>query len=560
MANLIQYPNFVGPGYLSQSLYFAGERSVDLYTEAIGGGGYGGKSQTALFGRPGLTLMCAAGTTGASQGEFSINGRSFGVVNGQYYEIIRAGFPGAYTYASVGYGAVGTAQFGAFSLATNGLQIAMTGGFSTYIFDLEANTLTLASTPVNFNTIVEIDGYFIGLQANSNDFYISAYRDGTSWSAIDFAFEEVPDNAVTIIALQRYLWIFGQQQVEVYYDSGDANFPFSRIQGAYMETGAAALFGINVYDNTVAWLASDIRGNCVAYRAAGYTPQRISNHAVEEQWQSYQTIADAQTYSITWNGHPWWVVGFPTANKTWVYDGATQSWMEWGNWNQSTGDWDAYIGRFHTFNGVWGLHIVGSYKDNNFYAVDQNAYTDAGQVIRRMRTAPHLWDGGTLAYYGRFQLDMQVGQSITVNGANGIMTAGSAVLLTSSGNFTYSDVGALITVTGAGVSGADLITTIAAYTSPTSVTLLSTAGTSVATAAFSYQRAPQVAISWSNDGGYTFGSEIIVGAGMVGQYKARVIVNRCGRARDRVFRVVISDPIPVAITAAMLQADEGIPW
>lgn len=560
MANLYQYPSFIGPAYLSQSLYFAGERLLDCYVETIGPSGKGGKSPTVILGRPGLTLMCAAGTTGDCLGNFSINGRTFGIVNGEFFEIVRSGTVGAYAYAAVAYGSVGSAQFGAFSLSTNGLQIAMTGGYNAYVFDLTANTLVMVTTPVNFNTIIQIDGYFIGLQTNSNDFYISAYRDGTSWSAIDFAFEEVPDNAVTIIALQRYLWILGQEQVEVYYDSGDANFPFTRIQGAYMEKGAAALFGVSIFDNTIAWLASDVRGNCTAFRAAGYTPQRISNHAVEEQWQTYQTIADAQTYTQVWNGHEFWVVSFPTANKCWVYDAATQSWAEWGNWNAGTGDWDAYIGRFHTFNAAWGIHVVGSWKDNNFYFIDQNNYTDNGQVIRRMRTAPHLWDGGTLAYYGRFQLDMQVGSSITVNGTNGMITTGQNSFLSAFGTFTSSDVGSLITVTGAGAAGGDLITTIAAYVSPTNVLLLANAGTTVTGAVYSYQRAPQVAISWSNDGGYTFNPEVIVGAGRIGEYKARVIVNRCGRARDRVFRVVISDPIPVVLTSAMLQVDEGISW
>jgi hypothetical protein len=61
----------------------------------------------------------------------------------------------------------------------------------------------------------------------------------------------------------------------------------------------------------------------------------------------------------------------------------------------------------------------------------------------------------------------------------GLMTAGSPTLTASGASFTSADVGKAITVDGAGASpAAPLITTIAAYVSPTQVTLAANAGTS----------------------------------------------------------------------------------
>ena len=54
---------------------------------------------------------------------------------------------------------------------------------------------------------------------------------------------------------------------------------------------------------------------------------------------------------------------------------------------------------------------------------------------------------------------------------------------------------------------------------------------------------PVLLLSWSNDGGQTFGTEYEIPVGKMGQFSLRVLMNRTGKARDRVFKVVCSDPI-----------------
>jgi poly(3-hydroxybutyrate) depolymerase len=71
--------------------------------------------------------------------------------------------------------------------------------------------------------------------------------------------------------------------------------------------------------------------------------------------------------------------------------------------------------------------------------------------------------------------------------AGGIMTNGSAALSSTGlalGGFSAGDVGAHITVLGAGVAGAPLTTTISAFTDATHVTLAAAASTTVASATF----------------------------------------------------------------------------
>lgn len=63
---------------------------------------------------------------------------------------------------------------------------------------------------------------------------------------------------------------------------------------------------------------------------------------------------------------------------------------------------------------------------------------------------------------------------------------------------------------------------------------------------------PQVMLRLSNDGGQTWGNEIDCSAGRVGQYQQRVVFWRLGMARNRVFEITCTDPIPWRITAAYL--------
>ena len=68
---------------------------------------------------------------------------------------------------------------------------------------------------------------------------------------------------------------------------------------------------------------------------------------------------------------------------------------------------------------------------------------------------------------------------------------------------------------------------------------------------------PQVSLCWSNDGGHTFGTEVWASAGKIGEYKRRVNWRRLGRSRDRVFRVLMTDPVKRCWIGAGCEITEG---
>lgn len=69
---------------------------------------------------------------------------------------------------------------------------------------------------------------------------------------------------------------------------------------------------------------------------------------------------------------------------------------------------------------------------------------------------------------------------------------------------------------------------------------------------------PTAFLSWSNDSGQTFGSTVAMSTGAAGQYQTRCrVAGSLGSARDRVFRVRLSNDAPPVVLAAYCDAIGG---
>lgn len=60
-------------------------------------------------------------------------------------------------------------------------------------------------------------------------------------------------------------------------------------------------------------------------------------------------------------------------------------------------------------------------------------------------------------------------------------------------------------------------------------------------------RGPVISLRWSDDNGHTWSNSYDRSFGEAGEYKTRVIWRRLGRARDRIFEISVSDPVPARI-------------
>jgi hypothetical protein len=220
-------------------------------------------------------------------------------------------------------------------------------------------------------------------EPNSQRLWITSLLDGLSVDPLDFVSAEgAPDDITALIVDHREVWVLGTNSVEVWYNAGTADFPLQRIQGAFNEIGCISPYSLAKLDNGVFWLGSDARGKGIVYRANGYTGTRISTHAVEWQIQQYADITDAFGYTYQQDGHAFYVLIFPSANTTWVYDVATQAWHERAGFEN---------GQFtrHRSNCQMAFNneiVVGDFQTGNIYAFDLEDYSDNGQIQKWYRT------------------------------------------------------------------------------------------------------------------------------------------------------------------------------
>lgn len=259
------------------------------------------------------------------------------------------------------------------------------------------------------NIIAYQDGYFIFAKPGTNQVY-SSDNFATTFNALNFTnLEGSTAPVLNIISMHRNLYIATSATVEVYYDAGiSPGFPFARINGAYMDQGLAAQFSLVQTANAMFWIGRDSTGMGIVYMTADYQPKRISTFAIEEQFSSYSDISDAIAYTYTEGGHVFYVINFPTAQKTWCYDISTGFWHERAF--NSNGNFVMQLGVYHTFG--FDIHLLGSYTDGKIYQMSQDFLDDNGTVIIRMRVAPHLAQDMLRIFYSSFELDIQQGYGL----------------------------------------------------------------------------------------------------------------------------------------------------
>ena len=462
---------------------------------------------TALGGSAALSFAITAAGTGYAVGDtITITG---GIYSQQAtYTVATIGGSGAVTGLTTVSNGVYTVVPGTPAVTTTsgngtGLTLTLTfgtgtGGTGSYVVT-PSQTVGSSGSPItlyalNFSIMPTTDGPFTGADVvDIVDNYFVYNRPNTQqWgssnilspisSALAFSSKDgAPDNLVSMIVDHREVYLLGEVSSEVWIDSGLFPFAFQRIPGTSTQHGIAAKFSVARLGNSFAYVSRNIRGQAQIMMMNGYTPTRISTHAVENTLVD-QFITDARAWTYQLEGHEVYVVSFPTLDLTWAYDIATGMWHKW-LWVDQNNVFHRHRGNCHA--SFQGLNLVGDWENGSLYQLDPNAYTDSGNEIRRVRRAPHLISDYQRQYFHELQIHFQPGVGLP---------DGSA---------------------------------------------------------------PQAMCRWSDDGGSTWSNEHWSSIGVQGAYKNRAIWRRLGESRDRIFEVVVTDPINAVITAANLKAEPG---
>jgi hypothetical protein len=371
-----------------------------------------------------------------------------------------------------------------------------------------------------------INGYFVVSDPDYNSFIVSDIYDGLSWNVLTRSAKSVAaDPLLRVFNNFGQLWLFGQYTTEVWSDTGvsattSGVSPFKLQIGSVMDFGLAATWSLQKSDQGLYFLANqNVGGNhgefvgIIQASSSAGSMQVISTPAINYQISTFADISDAWGYCTSNGFHTFYRITFDAGDATFMYDNSTQQWTELSTWLDTNQPY--VIGRHMADTYVYfnGNRYIGDFRNGNIYLIDVNNYTDNGNPIVRTRTTQHLFDPNDLynMVIYKLQLDMAVGvgnySDLTTidyiaNGqyiANGSIPAGPSVVLT----------------------------------------------------------VPQAALSWSTDGGYTFNNEHLQSLGGVGQYKTRVIWRRLGLARDRIWKLEISDPVQVIILGCVVNGQRG---
>ena len=356
-----------------------------------------GSSVLSLMGTPGLKLWCDCGIVGEVRGLYEWKGFLYAAIGSTLWKISNLG-----TAANVG--TIGTVS-GKVWMAGGTRHLMLIDGMAGYYREEEDTSLTTIADP-DFPTASSIayqDGYFIVTEAGTDSFFISASEDASSWDGLDFASaEDSPDDVLAVVRNNRELWMFGQDTMEIYYNSGDTDFPFTRLSGGVIQVGCGAPASLISSYEGLFGLDNKYRVRMVSSGQA----EVISTPQIEYHISTYATKSDAIGFTYSLEGHSFYVLTFPSADRTWVYDVTTKYWHNWSS-GLDGGRHRSNCSAFFT-----GKQLVGDYSNGKIYELDLATYTDNGGSIRRVRAVQTTKSSLNRVFHSRLQVEFEGGTGL----------------------------------------------------------------------------------------------------------------------------------------------------
>lgn len=366
-----------------------------------------------------------------------IDNGSGGVGNILTVSAVASGLIGVYQTVTGSGVAAGT------TITAFGTAVGLTG---TYTVSGAAQLVTPTTMTVGdgafiaSNFVDEADTFFIYTNPNSNEYGVSnSGAPGTptygspSSQPLSFSFKDgAADYVVSCKIINRELFLLGERTSECWIDNGNFPQPYVRLPGTNTQHGCAAPYSVARLGESFAWLGKDDRGAGIVYQMQGYIPMPISTFAVSEAISGYSIISDARAYSYRAAGHEFYVLSFPSADVTWVYDEATKLWHKRA-WRDSNNV--LHRDRGNCCANFSNQIVVGDWQNGNLYTLQDGVYTDNGAPIYRLRRATHLTEGLHRVYYKTFQIQFQPGVGIPIGQGS---TPQCMVSWSNDGGSTYS--------------------------------------------------------------------------------------------------------------------------
>jgi len=294
-------------------------------------------------------------------------------------------------------------------MADNGIDLIVVDGVSGYVMNLTTKVITTVTDtnfPFGCTTIAYINERYVAETPDSRIFTCSAQLDGTSWTPYLFATkEDYSDNIQAVDVFNGLIILWGENKsIEFWQDAGLFPLPYQKVVGATQTWGLAAKYSRTVIGNTIAFLGKSPDGGVQVLRLNGVTPVRISTDDIENEIRKFSVYSDAISLTYTVNGHSFLQITFPSAQRTFLFDAATNVWSE-----AQTGL--GVVSRHYANLGVSfnGKNYFSDSTSGVVYQFDLDTYTDNGTPILREVCTRHIRNAGNEISLQDLYLDMEVG-------------------------------------------------------------------------------------------------------------------------------------------------------
>jgi hypothetical protein len=365
---------------------------------------------------PGSVLYNRFTVNGGGRGIVSVGGRLFGVRGAFFQELVTDEF-GVTTAVVRGTLNTTTGRVGlTFCLPPNGEGQILIVDSTGYVFKLADNSFAEVSDPAfqgGGSQCAFAAGRAIVFKPGTLGWQCSDLYDFTSWSGLNFAnLQSIQGEIKSIVANGDLVYLFGTSGFECWEDQGYAGFPFRRVQ-AGVKIGVQAPASPFLFEQHVYWLGGSEEGNGVVYRMGrGGYPERISDHSIERRIAKVSDASDAFGFCYQSLGHRFYVLTFTSGNLTLCFDASTGYWHERAWREPISGNMFAL-----PFIGVTshdGNLLALDYRNGDIFRIDDEAYTDNGNPIRRDRILPVIpEEADWQSYFQSVELFGQTGNTPT---------------------------------------------------------------------------------------------------------------------------------------------------
>lgn len=492
----MDFKNFLGSSYTDEAPNVECEEAINVYLQTIESGN--GENPYAMYRSPGITQRFADPANAYPvPGMLGLNGSIWCAIGVTIYKF---SWDGGNLVTSATYGPIVSSLTG-IGFVASPTQIGIYSSGHAYCITIATGAFVEITWPgIAVAGIGFLNQYLLLLSSAGDGFFYSEPGDFNSGDPLNFRSAEASATKyISLTVHQEQAWLHGNgPTTQVFYnDANNADEPFQpNLQAVIPQGTAAAASPISIPGaNRLFWI--DEAG--IARGSNGYVGERVSNHAIENQWRTYGNISDAVSHTVTWNGNIMWRVWFPAADMTWEYNTAMppgKGWVKVLGWNSTTGTHTAHRGMSSCQQ--FGRQFMGDRSNGKIYTLSPDDYSDDHTPIVWLRRAPVINNEGNRIEFPFFGLQMQTGLG---DGSNGDPTLGDVTP----------------------------------------------------------EYDPQIMIRYSNDWGQNWSNELMRSLGKQGEFNKRVYVNRCGAAYQRAFEVSGSAMVgPIAILACLLQDPEGL--